>query len=491
VRACSEPRDAAGNAYLVGGTLSPDFPTTPGTFDPVFAGGSKGFAVKLNPTGSNLAYSTFLGVAGASAVAPDANGNAWLAGASGPTGTTTADAFDPNFGGGASDAYVAKLNATGSALTFASFLGGSESEGGNDVALDPSGNVFLTGHTYSADFTTTAGAFDRTFAGDTLIFWGDAFVAKLDATGTSPPQPPPPPPPAAPALVSPAEAAVASQPVTFDWADVAGAASYTIQVDEIWEFGAPLIMSAGTTASQLTTSSLPDGNWFWRVRAVNASGTPGAWSEVRRIQVQSAPPPPPPQTPGTPSLASPANDAQVTQPFSFDWSDVAAAAWYVIEVDDASSFGAPLIFAATTTPSQLSVGSLPNGTLFWRVRAFNADGVGGPVSAVRTVRVGSTAPPSGALPSPSLVLPANDARFRPGQQIVFDWGEVAGAATYTIQIDDSQSFSAPLTVGQTLAFSQFATSSLPSRRMWWRVRANDGAGVAGTWSAARRFEVRN
>ena len=195
------------------------------------------------------------------------------------------------------DAYVAKLNATGSALTFASFLGGSESEGANDVALGADGDVFLTGHTYSADFTTTANAFDRTFGGDTTIFWGDAFVAKVDVDGTAPTQPPPTPPPAAPALVSPADAATSAQPVTFDWGDVAGAASYTIQVDEISQFGAPLVMSASTAASQLTTGSLPDGNWFWRVRAVAADGTAGAWSAVRAIQVQSTAPPPPPPTP--------------------------------------------------------------------------------------------------------------------------------------------------------------------------------------------------
>ena len=327
--------DAAGNAYLVGGTLSPDFPTTPGAFDSVFAG-SAGFAVKLNPTGSALAYSTFLGEAGASAVAPDADGNAWLAGSSGPDGATTADAFDRFFNGGVVDAYVAELSATGSTLLFASFLGGSESENGNDVARDAAGNVYLTGHTYSADFPTTAGAFDRTFGGDTMIFWGDAFVAKLDLAGTSPPQPPPPPPLAAPTLISPADAAVVTQPVTFDWSDVSGAAFYTIQVDEISAFGAPLIMSESTTASQFTTSSLPDGNWnwFWRVRAVNAQGTPGAWSAVRTIGVQSAPPPPPPPTPAAPALVSPASGAQVAQPFTFDWSDVAAAAWYTIEVDD-------------------------------------------------------------------------------------------------------------------------------------------------------------
>ena len=87
----------------------------------------------------------------------------------------------------------------------------------------------------------------------------------------------------------------------------------------------------------------------------------------------------------------------------------------MIEVDDSSTFAAPLVWAATTTPSQLATNSLPNGTLFWRVRAFNSDGVGGPYSAVRTVRVGSTAPPpSGPLAAPSLVSPANDARFSSG-----------------------------------------------------------------------------
>ena len=393
--------DAAGNTYLVGGTLSPDFPTTPGTFDPVFAGGGESFVVKLNPTGSALVYSTFLGNGGASAVVPDANGNAWLAGAAGTAALTTADAFDRFFNGGNVDAYVAKLNASGSALEFASFLGGSETDVGNDVALDPAGNVFLTGHTYSADFTTTPGVFDRTWGGDTTIFWGEAFVAKVDVNGTAPPQQPPEPPPAAPALVSPADAAVVTPPVTFDWGDVPGAVSYTIQVDEISAFGAPLILSQSTTASQLTTSALPDGNWFWRVRAVNSEGTPGAWSTVRTIGVQSTPPPPLPPTPGATTLVSPASDAAVTQPFTFDWSDVTAAAWYVIEVDDSSAFAAPLIWAATTTPSQLATNSLPNGTLFWRVRAFNSDGVGGPYSAVRTVRVGSTAPPpSGSLGAP-------------------------------------------------------------------------------------------
>jgi hypothetical protein len=95
------------------------------------------------------------------------------------------------------------------------------------------------------------------------------------------------------------------------------------------------------------------------------------------------------------------------------------------------------------------------------------------------------------LPAPSLVSPANDARFSPGTAITFDWSDVSGAANYTIQIDDSESFSAPLIVNQTTTASQFTTSTLPTRRMWWRVRANDSAGAPGAWSSIRRFEVKN
>jgi hypothetical protein len=71
------------------------------------------------------------------------------------------------------------------------------------------------------------------------------------------------------------------------------------------------------------------------------------------------------------------------------------------------------------------------------------------------------------------------------------WTDVSGAASYTIQIDDSSSFTAPLAVNQTTAASQFTASGLPTTRMWWRVRANDSADAPRAWSSARRFELRN
>jgi hypothetical protein len=87
--------------------------------------------------------------------------------------------------------------------------------------------------------------------------------------------------------------------------------------------------------------------------------------------------------------------------------------------------------------------------------------------------------------------PADDARFPPGATITFDWSDVSDAATYTIQIDDAKSFSAPFVVAETVATSQFTSSTLPTRRMWWRVRANDGSGAPGAWSGARRFELKD
>ena len=98
---------------------------------------------------------------------------------------------------------------------------------------------------------------------------------------------------------------------------------------------------------------------------------------------------------------------------------------------------------------------------------------------------------TGPLPAPSLLAPAADVRFSPGQAILFDWSHVAGAATYTIQVDDSSSFSSPLVLKQTVSASELGTSTLPTQRMWWRVRASDASGSPGNWSGARRFEVKN
>ncbi len=219
---------------MSGGTGSADFPTTPGAYD-TLPDSSSVFVTKLNPAGSALVYSTVIdgtGSEGANAVGLDAAGNAWVTGITNSADfPATADAFDPSFNGVA-DAFVSQLSADGSRLLYSTYFGGTQSEGGDDLAIDASGDVYIAGHTYSMDFPTTQGAFDTIFNGDLMIFWGDAFVTKFATdTGSSTP-PAPPSVPAAPSLLAPSNNDTPSQPMTFDWSDVASAASYTIQIDD-------------------------------------------------------------------------------------------------------------------------------------------------------------------------------------------------------------------------------------------------------------------
>ncbi|MCB0202745.1 MAG: SBBP repeat-containing protein, partial [Anaerolineae bacterium] len=175
--------DGTGAAFVSGRAQSTDFPTTPGVFDPtnVFAA-DKGFVAKLNPAGSDLDYSTYLGgsvVDHCYAIAIDGSGNAYVTGYTWSSDfPTTPGAFDTNFDG-PTDAFAAKLNATGTVLEYSTFLGGADAEEGNGIALDGAGNAFVMGITYSSDFPTTPGAFDTSLGGSS-----DAFVAKLNSTGS-------------------------------------------------------------------------------------------------------------------------------------------------------------------------------------------------------------------------------------------------------------------------------------------------------------------
>lgn len=174
--------DAAGNAYVTGGARTAGFPTTPGAFDRTFAGGDA-FVTKLNPAGSALVYSTFLGGTGndsGEGIVVDEGGNAYLSGYTDSADfSTTMGALDTSFGGGL-DGFVARLNAAGSALVFATYVGGTGFDSGRDIALDGTGSVYVTGETSSIDFPTTVDAFDTSLGGSF-----DAFVTKLNGAGSS------------------------------------------------------------------------------------------------------------------------------------------------------------------------------------------------------------------------------------------------------------------------------------------------------------------
>jgi hypothetical protein len=176
--------DASGNAYVTGETLSSNFPTTPGAFQPTYGGGpDDAFVTKLNATGAALVYSTYLGGSNddyGQGIAVDASGNAYVTGStSSPDFPTTPGALQTTYSS-QGDAFVAKLNATGTALLYSTYLGGSSWDWGSGIAVDRSGNAYVTGSTSSPNFPTTPGALQTTYGGVE-----DAFVAKLNATGTA------------------------------------------------------------------------------------------------------------------------------------------------------------------------------------------------------------------------------------------------------------------------------------------------------------------
>ncbi len=176
--------DGAGSAYVTGRTAASAFPTTAGAFDTSHNGGDDVFVTKLNATGSAPTYSTFLGDNGADrgfGITFDASGSAYVTGETQSNDfPTTLGAFDTVRNG--NDAFVTKLNATGTApLSYSTFLGGTSSETGFGIALDSTGNAYVTGETTSTTFPTTVGAFDTSFNGNS-----DAFVTKLNATGSAP-----------------------------------------------------------------------------------------------------------------------------------------------------------------------------------------------------------------------------------------------------------------------------------------------------------------
>ena len=178
--------DGSWNAYVTGNTQSTDYPITAGAFQTTFSGGSWDvFVTKLNSTGSGLVYSTYLGGSDferGEGIAVDVSGNAYVTGVTTSTNyDITAGAFQTTFGGGTYDAFVTKLNSTGNGLVYSTYLGGSDFERGEGIAVDVSGNAYLTGNTGSINYDITAGAFQTTFGGGS---W-DAFVTKLNSTASA------------------------------------------------------------------------------------------------------------------------------------------------------------------------------------------------------------------------------------------------------------------------------------------------------------------
>ena len=181
--------DGAGDAYVVGQTESPDFPTTPGAFQTGFSGNFDAFVTKVSADGSALIYSTYLGGSGGAddnrgySIAVDGSGDAYVTGSTSANNfPTSSTAFQRTYiGNGNGTAFVSKLNATGTAIAYSTYLGGTSQDVGTGIALDGKGNAYVTGYTSSSDFPTTPGAYESSFGTAATR----AFLTKLNPTGSA------------------------------------------------------------------------------------------------------------------------------------------------------------------------------------------------------------------------------------------------------------------------------------------------------------------
>jgi hypothetical protein len=182
--------DGSGNAYVTGNTMSTDFPTV-NPLQPTNHGGAPGvgfeggdaFVAEINATGSALVYSTYLGGSGTdqgNAIAVDSSGNAYVSGFTGSTDFPTVNPLQATNHASLGTSFVAKLNAAGSALVYSTYLGGSESDTGRGIAVDSSGNAYVTGDTQSTGFPTV-----NPLQATNKASHNTSFVAKLNAVGSA------------------------------------------------------------------------------------------------------------------------------------------------------------------------------------------------------------------------------------------------------------------------------------------------------------------
>ncbi len=173
--------DATGAVYVCGFTTSTDFPTV-APLQGSNAGGYDAFVAKLNPAGSALVYSTYLGGSlddRASAIALDGVGDAYVSGTTSSTNFPVSASRPQASFNGTTDAFAAEINPGGSALIWSTDIGGSGVSNGNGIAVDSTGNAYVVGSTTSNDFPVTPGAYQTSLAGKE-----NGFITEIDRSGS-------------------------------------------------------------------------------------------------------------------------------------------------------------------------------------------------------------------------------------------------------------------------------------------------------------------
>jgi hypothetical protein len=260
-----------------------------------------------------------------------------------------------------------------------------------------------------------------------------------------------------------------------DWKTATGAKSYQVQVSKVSNFASVVLDKKGLTATYftLTTPLTVNTAYYWRVRALGASGAWGKWSAVRKMNILFP----------APTLQSPtgSNPALSLTP-KFDWSNAGGAVSYTLVVSTQANFSAPLINVNLETSEFDLTTPLPPATpIYWRVRAN-----GKHPGVWATSSFTSPNPPS----NPALASPA-DGSTTISLLPTLEWvaSTLPDGTTflnYKLQVDDANDFSSPETFTITdLATNSytFASDLAANTAYSWRIRAVNTDNQVSSWSS--------
>lgn len=353
--------DDSGSVYVAGEAGSNNFPISPNAYDSTFGGLSDAFVAKFNPSGTAVVYSTFFGgnsFESGRSLGVDGNGNVWMSGDTWSRDMPTRNPNQDTFAG-FSDCFVVKFNATGTGITYSTYLGGGGTgrEWGHALEVDANGDAYVAGVTVSTNWpVSNPVSGPDTFNG--RFFQGgqkDAFVCKI----SDPPSPPAPP-------FNLFANAVGIAQINLTWNDGANNES-AFQIERRSgsdPFG--LIATVETNVvSYLDTSLSSNTAYTYRVRAINQFGNSSYTDEATATTFPSLPLPP------TNFSASTLSQSDVL----LFWVDNASnETGYEIERRTETTAYVSVVITPADTNTYIDTG-LDAGTLYiYRIRAVNADG---------------------------------------------------------------------------------------------------------------------
>lgn len=304
--------------------------------------------------------------------------------------------------------------------------------------------------------------------------WSEVWTVAVDPT----------PPPNA-QLLSPADnASLNDSTPTMDWQDVTDTSGvvYEFTLRNITT-GTDIVKILNHPVSEYTvTSPLGEAQYSWSVISKNGAGLKGLPGSSRTFRIDLTPPPP--SAPSSPADGTVTADSTPTLTAA-SVSD-ASGVNYHFQIDDNADFSSPERDAVSGTTSFTPSSALPDGTYSWRVRSEDRAGNVADWSAAWRIMIDATPPP---IPSP--VSPADGSSIS-NRTPLLDWSDVSdpNGVKYTVQLDDSSTFSSPnLSVSNLTESQRQVTTSLAEGVWWWRVRATDNLGNQSAWGGPWSFRV--